>query len=112
MGHSFCGNAGQYFWMGASRSSLPCSHRCIAAVAVIGLETEARRESVSGVTGTVFSRSAITHTADQARFPSNTTATDTPGAAVVDMNFETADSIRVRRSGARLSWAVVSPAPS
>src|SRR5271154_1623807 len=53
MGHSFFGKTGQYSCTGASRSSLPRSESCRMAVAVMGLETEARRKSVAEVAGTL-----------------------------------------------------------
>src|SRR5271168_3941962 len=89
MGHSFFGKAAQYFCTGASRSSLPRSESCRMAVAVMGLETEARRKSVAEVAGAKFSRSAMPKPADQAGWPLRTTATETPGTLVAAMKSET-----------------------
>src|SRR5262245_3305463 len=93
MGQGFCGNAGQYFCTGESRSSLPLSQSAIAAVAVIGFEIEPRRYSVRDVAGTEFSRSAMPKPADQTNSPSCTTATEMPGALLDAMNVEMAASI-------------------
>src|SRR5271154_3916255 len=89
MGHSFFGKTGQYSCTGASRSSLSPSESCRMAVAVMGLETEARRKSVAEVAGTKFSRSAMPKPADQAGWPLRTTATETPGTLVAAMKSET-----------------------
>src|SRR5882762_7173283 len=102
IGHSFRGNAGQYFWTGASRSSLPRSQSCKVAVAVIGLEMEPRRKSVEEVTGAEFSRSAMPNPVDQASSASRTTATPIPGTVFADMKLETAFSICARFSPERL----------
>src|SRR6266478_963404 len=101
IGDSFRGNARQYFWTGASRSSLPRSQSCKMAVAVIGLEMEPRRKSVDEVAGEKFSRSAMPNPADQAGSPSRTTATPIPGTLFADMKLETAFSISARFSGGR-----------
>src|SRR5437773_5531535 len=93
MGHGFCGNAGQYFCTGESKSSLPCSQSAMVAVAVIGFEIEPRRYSVCDVAGTEFSRSAIPKPADHTNSPSCTTATDIPDTLVAAMNIATALSI-------------------
>src|SRR5207248_11217106 len=93
MGHGFCGNAGQYFCTGESRSSLPCSQSAMAAVAVIGFEIEPRRYSVCDVAGTEFSRSATPKPADHTNSPSCTTAAEMPGALLSAMNFERALAI-------------------
>src|SRR5262249_14334855 len=87
---SFCGKAGQYLCTGASGSSLPRSASCMAATAVIGFETEARRNSVADVAGTLFSRSASPNPEDQTGSPSSTTATPTPGALLDVMKSEAA----------------------
>src|SRR5271165_5982063 len=60
------------------------------AVAVMGLETEARRKSVAEVAGTKFSRSAMPKPADQAGWPLRTTATERPGTLAPAMKSETA----------------------
>src|SRR5713226_3701226 len=102
IGHSFCGNAGQYFWTGASRSNLPRSQSCRMAVAVIRLEMDPSRKSVEEVTGAGFSKSAMPNPADQASSPSRTTATPIPGTLFADMKLETAFSICARFSAERL----------
>src|SRR6266852_228813 len=102
IGHSFCGNAGQYFWTGASRSNLPRSQSCKTAVAVIDLEMDPNRNSVDEVTGAKSSRSAVPNPADQASSPSRTTATPIPGTLFADMKLETALSIAARFSTERL----------
>ena len=94
----FWGNAGQYFWTGASRSSWPRSTSSIAAVALRGLEIEAKRNRVCSVTGVLFSRSAKPKPLAHSIFPSSTTETESPGTWVVAMNFATAASICVRFS--------------
>ena len=99
MGHGFWGNAGQYFWTGASRSSWPRSASTRAAVAVMGFEIEPRRYTVSAVAGTEFSRSAMPKPPDHTSFPSWTTATETPGAWPSARNFEMALSILACVSG-------------
>src|SRR5579862_7432918 len=93
MGHGFCGNAGQYFCTGESRSSLPCSQSSMAAVAVNDFEIEARRYSVCDVAGTEFSRSAMPKPADHTNSPSCTTATEMPGALLADLKLEMVLSI-------------------
>src|SRR6267154_6454556 len=98
MGESFWGKAGQYFWTGASRSSLPRSQSWRMAVAVMGLEMEPRRKRVEEVTGAKSSRSAMPKPADQAGWPSRTTATLTPGTLFSDIKLETALSIAARCS--------------
>src|SRR5713226_7374468 len=102
IGHSFCGNAGQYFWTGASRSNLPRSQSCKTAVAVIDLEMDPNRNSVDEVTGAKSSRSAVPNPADQASSPSRTTATPIPGTLFADMKLETALSIAARFSAEAL----------
>src|SRR5437763_15593999 len=96
IGHSFCGNAGQYFGAGASRSSLPRSQSCKTATALIGLEMDPSRNSVEEVAGAEFSRSAMPNPADQAGSPSRTTATPIPGTLFADMKLETPFSISAR----------------
>ena len=93
MGRGFCGNAGQYFCTGESRSSLPCSQSSMAAVAVIDFEIEPRRYSVCDVAGTEFSRSARPKPADHTNSPSCTTAADMPGALLAAMKLEMVLSI-------------------
>src|SRR5512138_3260903 len=105
MGHGFRGNAGQYFWIGASKSSWPRSESTRAAVAVMGFEIEPRRYSVSAVAGTEFSRSAIPKPPDHTNSPFWTTATETPGALLLAMNCEMAFSILACLSGEKvLVW--------
>jgi hypothetical protein len=58
MGAFFSGKPGTYFWIGAERSSLPCSTSCMAATAVSIFEIEASRYTVAGLAGTWFSTSA------------------------------------------------------
>src|ERR1700676_5730944 len=79
MGESFWGKAGQYFWTGASRLSLPRSKSCRMATAVIGLEMEPRRYSVEDVAGVKSSRSDMPKPGDQMGWPCCTTAKETPG---------------------------------
>src|SRR5216683_2749075 len=98
IGHSFSGKAGQYFWTGASRSSLPRSQSCKTAVAVMGLEMDPSRKSVEEVTGAKSSRSAMPKPVLQTGSPSNTTATPIPGTLFSDMKLETAFSICARFS--------------
>src|SRR6266481_5200646 len=106
MGHSFWGNAGQYFWTGASRSNLPRSQSCRMAVAVIGLEIDPSRKSVEDVAGAESSRSDMPNPADHTGSPSRTTAAPMPGTLLADMKLETAFSIAARLSGERLfCWA-------
>src|ERR1700676_4398057 len=102
IGHGFCGNAGQYFCTGASRSSCPRSHSCMAAVAVSDLEMDARRKSVWSLAGALVSRSAKPKPLPHSYSPFSTTATETPGTWVEAMNLDTAASIRVRFSGESL----------
>src|SRR6266480_6083090 len=102
IGHSFCGNAGQYFWTGASRFSLPRSQSCKMAVAVIGLEMDPSRNNVDGVTGAKSSRSAMPNPADQTGSPSRTAETAIPGTLFADMKLETAFSMASRLPGERL----------
>src|SRR5438552_7306138 len=66
--------------MGASRSIRPCSTSRRTAAAVIGLDTEASRDTVIGVAGTVFSTSESPYPADQRSSRSRTTPTERPGA--------------------------------
>src|ERR1700722_4695223 len=98
IGESFLGKAGQYFWTGASRSSWPRSHNCIAPVAVSGFEIDARRNRVCSLAGTLFSTSAKPKPEAHSYWPFSTTATETPGTCVELMNFATAASIWVRLS--------------
>src|SRR5437868_1618186 len=93
MGNGFCGNAGQYFCTGESKSSLPRSQSAMAAVAVIGFEIEPRRYSVCDVAGTEFSRSAMPKPADHTNSPFCTTAAEMPGTLLEAMNAEMALSI-------------------
>src|ERR1700730_2049894 len=109
MGHSFCGNEGQYFWTGASRSNLPRSQSCRMAVAVIGLEIDPSRKSVEDLTGAESSRSAIPNPADHTGSPSNTTAAPIPGALFLDMKVDTAIWICVRFSAERLFCCAEAP---
>src|SRR6266850_4668163 len=102
IGHSFCGNAGQYFWTGASRSNLPRSQSCKMAVAVIGLEMDPSRNNVDEVTGAKSSRSAVPNPADHTGSPSRTTAAPIPGTLFADIKLETAFSIAERFSAERL----------
>jgi len=53
----FAGNDGTYRCTGECKSSLPCSHNCIAATAVTGFEIDPNRYTVCAVAGTKFSRS-------------------------------------------------------
>src|SRR5271165_1209215 len=80
------------------------------AVAVMGLETEARRKRVAEVTGTKFSRSAMPKPADQEGWPLRTTATARPGVLVAAMKSEAAweiwDCFSLERSWARRPLAV------
>src|SRR5439155_16805285 len=94
MGHSFCGNSGQYFCTGASRSSLPRSQSCKTAVAEMGLEMEPKRKSVEEVAGEEFSRSAMPKPCDQRGSPSRTTAAESPGMLFADIKLATAFSMR------------------
>ena len=102
IGHGFLGNAGQYFWIGASKSSWPRSESTNAAVAVMGFDTEPRRYSVSAVAGTEFSRSAIPKPRDHTNSPFWTMATETPGTLLVAMNCEMAVSILACLSGEKV----------
>src|ERR1051326_2250840 len=85
-GHGFLGNDGTYSWMELSSCILPRSTSCITAVAVIGLEMDPRRISVSGVTGTMFSRSAMPYPAAQLRPFAALMATETPGIVLRDIS--------------------------
>src|SRR5882724_5413110 len=105
IGDSFWGKAGQYFWTGASRSSLPRSQSCKTAVEVMGLEMDPSRKSVEEVTGAESSRSAMPKPVDQAGSPSNTTATPIPGTLFSDMKLETAFAICPRFSSERICCA-------
>src|SRR5580700_7579782 len=106
MGHSFLGKAGQYFCTSTSRSSLPRSESSRIAVAVMGLETEPRRNRVEDVAGTKFSRSAAPKPWDQSSAPSWTTATEIPGTLFVAMKRDAAFSTAARLSAERLLlWA-------
>src|SRR5216684_872103 len=93
IGDSFCGNAGQYFWTGASRSNLLCSQSCRMAMAVTGLEMDPRRKSVDEVTGAESSKSAMPNPADHTGSPSSTTAAAIPGTLLADMKLETAAAV-------------------
>src|SRR5580704_697741 len=97
------GKDGQYFWTGASRSSCPRSHSCMAAVAVSDLEIEARRKSVCSLAGELFSASARPKPEAHSYSPFSTTAMESPGTWVEAMNLPTAPSIWVRFWGE--SWA-------
>jgi hypothetical protein len=55
------------------------SANCIAATAVIGLETEVKRKTVRRVTGTLFSLSARPNACTRTTPPLFTTATAIPG---------------------------------
>src|SRR5260370_27624935 len=106
IGDSFRGNAGQYFWTGASRSNLPRSQSCRIAVAVMGLEIDPSRKSVDDVAGAESSRSAMPNPADHTGSPSSTTAAPIPGTLFADMKLETAFSISRRFSWERVfCWA-------
>src|SRR5580704_6707768 len=106
MGHSFLGKAGQYFCTSTSRSSLPRSESSRIAVAVMGLETEPRRNRVEDVAGTKFSRSAAPKPWDQTNAPSWTTAREIPGTLFAAMKIDVAFSICARLSAERLLlWA-------
>ena len=72
----------------------------MAAVAVIGLEMDARRYRVLDVAGTEFSRSAIPNPAAHAYLPFSTTPTAAPGRSFVARNCLTASSICLRLSSA------------
>src|SRR5260370_37346854 len=84
IGDSFWGNAGQYFWTGASRSNLPRSQSCRTATEVRDLEMEPRRKSVEEVAGAKFSRSAMPKPEDHTGSPSSTTAAQIPGTLFAD----------------------------
>src|SRR4029077_6545244 len=105
IGADFFGKDGQYFWIGLSSSSFPCSQSSIAPTAVNDFEIDASRNSVCSLAGTLFSRSANPNPAAHSYLPSSTTATERPGTRVVAMNLETAASIWLRFSGESVwSW--------
>src|ERR1700730_5882907 len=93
IGHGFCGNDGQYFCTGTSRSSFPRSQSCITAVAVSDLEMDASRNRGCPLAGALFSILASPKPLPHSYSPFSTTATDTPGTCVELRNAETADSI-------------------
>src|SRR5581483_6544666 len=93
IGLDFSGKAGQYFWIGASSSSLPRSQSSIAPTAVRGFEIEASRYNVCSLAGTLFSRSAEPKPLAHSYSPFSTTATETPGTWVDAIKPETAASI-------------------
>src|SRR5438477_6118202 len=95
--------------MGASRSRRPLSARARTAVAVMGLDTEARRYTVAGVAGTSFSTPARPKPADQRSSRSTTTAAERPGTPRRRMAAEMAASTAAARVGARAErpWVIV-----
>src|SRR5260370_42662960 len=79
IGGSFCGNTGQYFCTGASRSSLPRSKSCRMATAVMDLEVEPRRYSVEEVAGVESAGADMPKPADEMGWAFCMRATETAG---------------------------------